>query len=107
MSSSVPFKEMAVTLIDVISLLMGMMKGYLFNKEVKSVDVAVFCIYPYILSWHMCVSWKQMERAKRKIYHFLSAENKLYFEAYSFILTSSRQMPHHKTWLLYDFTAEK
>lgn len=77
MSSSVPFKEMAVTLIDVISLLMGMMKGYLFNKEVKSVDVAVFCII-HISSHGTCVFPGNRWKGQREKYIISSLQKTNY-----------------------------
>lgn len=43
---------------------------------------------------------EKQRKKKKKIYHFLSAENKLYFEAYSFLLSPPHQVPDHKMILL-------
>lgn len=40
------------------------------------------------------------KQRKEKKYHFLSAENKLYFEVYSFLLSPPHQVPDHKMILL-------
>lgn len=55
----------------------------------------------------MCVSWKQMKKAKKKKYHFLSMENKLCYEALQLAFFPPLQVPDHEMQLLYDHTAGK